>query len=278
VPWSGDIHTGEHVNIAFPALSFDAGNDIVIRLVSLNGSTDAYEYQNEWTIDLPHHLSKKDVILMEFKLDPWAYEIYWQLANSSGDVLYAGGNTKVGQDGGGMKTATSGDPGAYVLGELVEVELELPETQDCYSFLLVDSYGNGLYAGAYLTFSEKKTGKEIYSKAYNYTIPFTEEEVLIEVDPTTVSVQPISSLDELLVYPNPVDGALHLRFEATQDVPVPISLMNSVGETILTLPEVFFHSGLVNYTIDLPNLSAGVYALQVASGNSVYARMVVVIE
>ena len=276
VPWTGDIHPGEQANIAFPALTFDTGKDIVIRIVSVNGSTDAYAYQNEWNIDLPQHLSNDDVISMKLKLDPWAYENYWQLTNSSGDVLYSGGNTKVGPDGGGLKNALSSDPGAYAPGTLVEVELQLPETHDCYSFLLVDSYGNGLYTGGYVRFSEKETGRQIYSKDYNYYLPFDEEAVLIEVDPTTVAIQPITTLEDLLVYPNPVDGALHMRFEAKHTIPLTVSVINNLGETILTLPEVNFSSGVINYTIDLPDLSVGVYALHVVSGNEVWTRKIVV--
>ena len=100
--------------------------------------------------------------------------------------------------------------------------------------------------------------------------------MLIEVDPTTVSIQPISTLEELLVYPNPVDGALHVRFEAKHTVPLTISLFNGMGEAVLTLPEVIFSSGVVNHTIDLPDLSAGVYALHVVSGNEFWTRKVVV--
>lgn len=276
VPWSGDIHPGEQANIAFPALTFDTGKDIDLRIVSVNGSNDVYPYQNEWTIDLPQNVSKDDAILMELRLDPWAYEIYWQLANSSGDVLYSGGNTKVGPDGGGLLNAFSGDPGAYASGSLVQVELQLPETHDCYSFLLVDSHGNGLYAGSYLTISEKETGRLIYSKAFSYNLPFEEEEVLIEVYPTTVSTQAIPAFEEMLVYPNPVDRALNLRFESKQTMPLSVSVFNSMGEAVLNLPELIFSSGVGNYTVDLPDLSAGVYTLHVVCGNEFYTRKVVV--
>ncbi len=276
VPWSGDIQPGEQANIAFPALTFDAGDDIVIRIASINGSADAYTYQNEWAIDLPHHTSADDVISMKIKLDPWAYENYWQLTNSSGDVLYSGGNTNVGPDGGGLKNATSADPGAYSLGALVKVDFQLPDIHDCYSFLLVDSYGNGMYSGAYVTFTEKKTGKLIYSKEYTYSIPFAEEEVLIEVDPTTVSTQPVSTFDGFLVYPNPLDGTLNLSFESKHTMPLTISVINGMGQAILTLPEVILSAGDINYAIDLPDLPSGIYTVRVVSGHEFWTRKVVV--
>ncbi|HSF88656.1 MAG TPA: T9SS type A sorting domain-containing protein [Saprospiraceae bacterium] len=276
VPWSGEIHPGEQANIAFPALTFDAGKDIVIRIVSVNGSADTYTYQNESTIDLIQHLSEENVISMKIKLDPWAYENYWQLTNSSGDVLYSGGNTKVGPDGGGLKTALSSDPGTYAPGALVKIDFQLPDTHECYTFLLVDSYGNGMYSGSYVTFTEKGTGELIYSKDYTYLLPFDEEEVLFEVDPTTVSIQPISNFEDLLVYPNPVDGALYVSFEVKSTMPLAISVINSLGEMIFTSPEVIYSSGIVNYTIDLPELAAGVYAVRVVSGNEYSTRKIVV--
>jgi hypothetical protein len=278
MPWSGHIPPGGQTHIAFPNLTFDTGKNIVIRIVSVNGTLDEYAYQNERTIDLPQYLSKEDAILMKLKLDPWAYEIYWQLTNSAGDVLYSGGNTKVGPDGGGLINAISSDPGAYPSGTIVEVELQLPDTHDCYTFLLVDSYGNGLYSGSYVTFSEKETGKLIYSKAYTYHTPFEEEEILLEVDPTTVSIQPISSPGNLLVYPNPVEGELHVRFEANQTMPIYVSVVNSMGKTILTLPEVIFSMGITDNTIDLDNLSSGFYILQFVSGHEQWTRKVVVTD
>lgn len=275
VPWSGDLNPGEHANIVFPDLTFHTGKDIIIRILSINGFSDAYAYQNQWTFDLPHHNSKDDAILMQIKLDPWAYENYWQLTNFSGDVLYSGGNTNVGPDGGGLKNASKGDPGAYASLALVEVELQLPEAHDCYSFLLVDSYGNGLYTGGYVTFSEKESGRLIYSKEYNASL-FDEEEVLIEVDPTSVFIQPISTLGEPLVYPNPVDGTLHVQFESNHTIPLTVSVFNSLGVSILTLPEEIFSSGVMNFTIDISELSAGVYALHVVSGNEIWTRKIVV--
>jgi archaellum component FlaF (FlaF/FlaG flagellin family) len=274
--WTGDILPGEKANIVLPAATFDTGKELNIRIVTVNGLADEYAYQNEWTFDLQQHISKDDTILMKLKLDPWAYEIYWQLTNSSDDVLYSGGNTKVGPDGGGLLNASTLDPGVYSGGALVEVEFQLPELNDCYSFLLVDSYGNGLYSGSYVTFSEKETGRVIYSKDFTYYTPFEEEKVLLEVDPTTVSTQPISTLEELMVYPNPVDGALHVRFEAKQTKPFTFSVINSMGETMIIYPEVIFATGEVNYTIDLPDLSAGVYALHVVSGDEYWARKIVV--
>ncbi|MBL0009009.1 MAG: T9SS type A sorting domain-containing protein [Saprospiraceae bacterium] len=99
--------------------------------------------------------------------------------------------------------------------------------------------------------------------------------MLIEVDPATVSIQPISALEELLVYPNPVDGALHVSFEAKSTMPLALSVINSMGETVFIIPEVIFCRGSQLYDRS-PDVSAGVYALQVVSGNEFWTRKVVV--
>ncbi|HEY3387395.1 MAG TPA: T9SS type A sorting domain-containing protein, partial [Saprospiraceae bacterium] len=59
-------------------------------------------------------------------------------------------------------------------------------------------------------------------------------------------------------------------------VPLTVYVYNSMGELILTLPEVLFSSGEVNCTIDLADLSAGVYTLRAVSGNELWTRKVVV--
>jgi hypothetical protein len=90
------------------------------------------------------------------------------------------------------------------------------------------------------------------------------------------TIQPISPLEELLVYPNPVDGELHLRFESNRTAPLTVSVFNSMGEAILILPDIFISDDVVPYTIDLPDLSAGIYTLHVVSGNEFWTRKVVV--
>ena len=250
--WPGDINPGEQANIAFPALTFDNGKDIVIRIASVNGSTDDFEYQNEWAINLPQQLSKDDVIVMNLKLDPWAYENYWQLTNSNGDIVYSGGNINVGPNGGGLNLALASDPGAYTPLELVEVEMQLPVTPDCYTFLLVDSDGNGLYTGSYVTFSEKSTGKQIYKKEYN-AIHFDQEDVLIEVDPTVVSVQTVSMLDEVMVYPNPSSG----QVEISADNNIRVELYTIVGEKIFSN-----YSFSNRQKIDITLCAPGIYFLK----------------
>ena len=69
-----------------------------------------------------------------------------------------------------------------------------------------------------------------------------------------------------------------MRFESKHDVPITVSVFNSVGETILTLPEVVFPSGVADYTIDLPDLAAGVYVLHVVGGDEFWIRKIVVTQ
>lgn len=257
VSWSGDIHPGEQTNVEFPALPFDTGKDIIIRIVSVNGLPDEYIYQNEWTINLPQQLSKDDVIEMKLQLDPWAYENYWQLTNSAGDVLYSGGNKKVGPDGGGLNTASETDPGVYAQLALVEVEMQLAETPDCYSFLLVDSRGDGLYTGSYVSFNEKKTGKLIYKKAYNYIPFFDKEQVIIEGDPTTVSAQPVSPLEGVMVYPNPNSGQFEI---SSKDNKIRVEIFTIVGQ------KIFSNSSFMNtQKIDITSYAPGIYYLKLVS-------------
>ncbi len=251
--WSGDINPGEQVNITFPALTFNNGNDIVIRILSVNGSTDDDGYQNKWTINLPRQLSNDDVILMKLKLDPWAYENYWQLTNSNGDVVYSGGNTNVGPQGGGLNLASESDPGAYAPFASVQVEMQLPVTPDCYTFLLVDSDGNGLYTGASITLTEKGTGNQIYNKVFT-AVHFDTEELLIEVDPTVVSVDPVSSPEEIKVYPNPNSGL----FEISSTNNIRVELYTTFGQ------QVFSTSSFTKkQAIDISSQPGGIYFLKV---------------
>src|SRR5687768_8656172 len=101
------------------------------------------------------------------------------LSASNGEVLYSGGNTLVGPNGGGSMQANPWDPGAYNAYELVQLDLVLPDsTNDCYEFLLVDAYGDGITTNGHVRITERQSGKEVALRDFS-EIVFTTEEIII---------------------------------------------------------------------------------------------------
>ncbi|MGB4849753.1 MAG: T9SS type A sorting domain-containing protein, partial [Saprospiraceae bacterium] len=267
IQWTGNIQPGAIDNISVPPTFFSTGKNILFRIKSINGAADTFEYQNEREANLERHLSEDHTITLEMQLDYWAYEVYWQLTNSAGEVVYSGGNTKVGPDGGGSVETQPDDPGAYDHEELVVVNMDLPDTSnDCYDFLLVDGNGDGIIFGGYVRFSETHNGKEVVYEDYS-GIEFVTTTIPLEVNPIKTFTETLADVDDIFLYPNPVQSEIQVQFETKRSLPVTLSVINMLGENVLQLPEKTYVPGISNISLDMRVLPCGIYYVQLVSGN-----------
>lgn len=65
------------------------------------------------------------------------------MTDATNAVLYSGGNTLVGPNGGGLEIATASDPGAYANGFHTVVQAPMPGA-GCYKLPVVDDAANGI--------------------------------------------------------------------------------------------------------------------------------------
>lgn len=104
-----------------------------------------------------------------------------------------------------------------------------------------------------------------YGEAEDYT-------VTIDV---TIGTGEISQLNSLEVFPNPTEGLLNISFE-TEDVnSLEVRITNAIGQVVFTDARGYFN-GYYKNTVDVSNLSAGNYMLQVLTEKGMINRKVVV--
>ena len=87
-------------------------------------------------------------VIFDVTTDTWGYELYWEIAPTgtacgTPATIAAFGNTNVGCAGGGVKTATNADPGAYP-NSLTTTEAGVCLTiGSTYDIIMVDDWGDG---------------------------------------------------------------------------------------------------------------------------------------
>lgn len=263
--WSGNLAPGKTATLTVPPVSFETGTNILFRIKSINGVEDDFAYRNEWKTTLKRNVSTDPDIIMEMKLDHWAYEIYWQLTNANGEVLYAGGNSNVGPNGGGLKIAELGDPGAYNEDELVIKELSLPDNiEDCYELLVVDDFGDGFSSNGFIRFKEKMSGKEIAWHDY-YFEPFITTTVVVEVNPKATSIEAPATDWRFRLFPNPAQSTLQISFESNDMHSISVSILDLMGEECIPVSKFDNINGSIS--LDIRDLAQGIYLVRLGNEN-----------
>ena len=161
--------------------------------------------------------------------DLYAVETSWALKNSAGSTVASGGPYTEGTDdqwgGGGPDANTT-----------MVHEVTLPAGEDCYSFELYDSFGDGQQYGT----SENPNGGfgfAILSNGVSITNVsaggFGAELISDGVARTTASSGIAEAeLDNVQVYPNPATDVVNISFENTNDTYV--SIMDLQGRVLGT--------------------------------------------
>jgi len=76
------------------------------------------------------------------------------------------------------------------------------------------------------------------------------------------------------VYPNPVHGALKIKFFTTTGTPCTFRVINLLGQVCMVRQYVRFGMGYTDYTLHMDNLPAGIYFLEVTAHNHGKKRVI----
>ena len=274
--WSGDIATSEVANVTLDLITITETTVLTFSLVEVNGVLVEDPASSAIETEFVQIITQSTTWTMELQVDTWAEEIYWQITNSNGDVVAFGGNEDVGADGGGTGLADPSSPGAYSSSELVYLEIELPNSTDCYDFLIVDSYGDGMVdgGGGYVLITDENN-ETIINNDYT-TVNFENDHTLIVTNPA-VSVSEFDNVTSFNVYPNPTKNSINARFELVNNMDINIEIFNIQGQSLINLND-HFTSGVNMIQTDISNLSEGVYYLRFSNGNKETTKRFVVIK
>ena len=233
--WEGQLTTYSLDEVELPEISFilENLNSLQVEVSLPNGQPDEYPDNNTKS----KNFYKSQVItfqnlILELKTDNFGGETSWDLLNSLGEIVYTGNN--------------------YDDNTLYTINWEL-NTNDCYSFIIYDSAGNGICCESGAGYYKVKNENElVYFVGGNFEFQDTE---MFEIDVTTGS-QGQRVKNNFTVYPNPFNENIFI--ESDSEI-TKIEILNSVGEKIYT-------GNLTNgknLNINLSHKPKGIYFLKI---------------
>lgn len=129
--WTGNLAYGQSAYITLPALTFvvQASNTISMEITNVNGSPDPISTNNTNSTSFSKtNEINYGTITIKVTLDRYGSETDWTLKNSAGTTVATSPNY-----------TDAGSNGAY---PQPDINLTLPN--DCYTFEITDSYGDGM--------------------------------------------------------------------------------------------------------------------------------------
>jgi hypothetical protein len=159
----------------------------------------------------------------------------------------------------------------------VNEDVYLPAT-GCYNFVLIDQYGDGMYAGAHCYVYGVTSGGTAMSNILEIgDAGLLFEEVLGAAEVTeVVGITESSVVNVLGAYPNPAADVLNVNYELTVSGQTSMSVINMLGETIMVENLGNRIQGEYNDRLDVSELPAGMYMINLnAAGNVTSFRITV---
>ncbi|MAP54312.1 T9SS type A sorting domain-containing protein [Altibacter sp.] len=174
---------------------------------------------------------------MTLNTDGWGEECTWNVKDIDGNILYSGG--------------------PYA--DNIEINETFQLSADCYTFNLMDSYGDG---GGAVTLIDAE-GTTVYSTNGNYgsgeSKNFSTNGVL--------GIEDLDSLYKFIVYPNPAQDQLFIVNAENAT----IELYDMLGKLILTQSNI-----TASETVSVSSLQNGTYFLKVTSENASKVEKIII--
>jgi hypothetical protein len=249
--WTGNLGYGQSELVTLPALSFNLMNDNDLMIYSSNPNGNPDEETSNDTL-YTSFISAMEVvpnIYVYIKLDDNPQETTWECRNSAGDILYSGGPYMVPQ-------------------QFVKDTLFLTE-DDCYTFTIYDSGGDGLVGGTSGFTLRQNDFSTIYQ---NNDFEYSEE--LVQFAINLISVPDIQSPEPFVVYPNPFRDYSWVSFSLDRAESVELTIYNSTGNIVYQTSDQQMEAGNHNVKIETKQFAKGIYFISLKTGDKVYTRKI----
>ena len=264
--WTGSLATFGAETVTLDPITFNATatNTLNVNLQNPNGQTDEILDDNTISADLAQSASVGNHIVITLNTDCWPEENTWNIKNSSGATVASGGPYN-------GQTQT----------QIIE-NVTLADDIDCYEFNFIDSYGDGLHGGQWtdcsadgnLTVADD-AGNIVYAYDGSYDLPSAKESFEAEY---TVGVQENVLNEQFTIAPNPVRNNATMFFTLNETQATVVRVLNVTGEVVYTKNLGMLNAGEYTEELALDHLSAGVYFINLISGEATGIKKVSVIK
>jgi hypothetical protein len=256
--WTGNLATYavETVNVGTVALTGAATLNVAITSADDNTANNATAAPIAFAADGTTHV-KIDILF-----DAYPEECSWSITDDAGNVV----------------ASADYNPTPRPADYSTKIEnVYLPST-GCYFFNATDAYGDGFYelqytggvANGHMFVTTVNDAGATFSSLVNYdgTYNFAEVSAPSNVN-TVVGIEEVNLSAGVSVYPNPANDFINVAYGLTNNSVVTVDVINVLGERVMT--EYVGSQAAGNYTsrLDVSNLSAGVYMLNVTINGTV---------
>lgn len=253
--WTGNISPGISEVITLDPITFTpnlGGNTLNVVASNPNGTADVTT-DNEGSTSFtayPSADAETYTVTVNLTTDRYASETTWDITNGAGTVVASAG------------------PWANLAANGVTVQTPVDvniNANDCYTFTLYDSYGDGINSGygngSYSV--EDGNGNVLKSGA-----TFTSEDLGLFKTTSDASINEVI-FEEVSIFPNPASEVLNVNFstEATDFV---VSILDLQGRVLAS------QSGSKNVTFPVADLASGSYLVTISTENGVHTESVVI--
>ena len=268
INWTGNLAEDATENVQLASfLSIAGTNTVSVTVSSPNGQTDENANNNATTKTFEVNMGE-DVIRLTVRTDNFGYETYWELRGPSNQLVASGGNTNVGPNGGGDRIAAAGDPGAYANNSTNSETIQLVG-DGCYTFLIVDDYGDGMCCDFGSGFYRIRDGNNdilVYGTEYD-------DDVSTEFGMMGSNSIAEADFGHVSIYPNPSEGTVFVEVQKADEL-TGISVLDMVGKTVAE----FTSLQSTKTTLDLRHLVDGVYHVNLHSNRGIVTKKVVLLK
>ncbi len=244
VNWTGSLAPNKYTLVSFSTAL--ATGTLNVSVASANGVTDGRVSNNTsskaFSFPAPVAPANYEYTTFTYTLqgDRWGAETTWNLKNALGTVLYSGGpytNLAAGQT-----------PPPIVQNWPLPVN-------GCYTFTLLDSFGDGIDPGTY-SITTNSGAVEVVSGGV-----FATSEVTSFTN-NSLSSQSFDLFDTISLYPNPAKDKVTISVPQGLDVNGKFELYNALGQKIST-KKVSSENDLI---INTNNYQTGMYFINLTIG------------
>ena len=245
--WTGSLATFASDQVTLPEIPANTTN------VSFNVVMDGDLQASDDDIDIEIEFATEShaYIHVEVNADYYAGETSWDIRNSNGSVVFSGSY----QDGTADQWGGGGPDADMTHDHFKEL------SEGCYTFNLVDSYGDGQAGSANTPAGSvvvsDGNGLELFSISGNWG---SEASSNFEVT-SGVGIEEVFE-NSISIFPNPTFNNTSASFNLSESNEVIIELVNTLGQKVFT-KEYEMAAGSNTVDLSVEALNAGIYYLNI---------------
>lgn len=258
ISWSGSLDTYATEEIDLGTVEYEGIAAVEVEIVS----TDDNTANNLTEFTLSTAATNTD-ITVSISLDNWPAETTWNIKNEGG------------------QTVASGGPYAGSQANTTVTEDVSLDANGCYTFTMVDDFGDGLYASQWGNFQDGSVlvsdseGNVIYD--YDGSYGFEEEVESFEAT-SALSLNENKYLTSVSLFPNPTSGVLNIEFNLLDYANTTVHVSDITGKLVMSEGLGTLGEGRYLRQFDLSHLQKGLYVVNFTTGDATSAFKVVLTQ